>query len=156
MNEMNIEEITIQIAKLLKIDNTELLKIIRDRLPPEQLELKIQNNNINELFKNDDSINNFEDKILNNKTKNNFNNLKQNIGKLQVLVLIKKLEKANDCNDVINSLLEIFNNKINTVNEILVDNTINQTGGSNIDFYKKYLKYKIKYYILNKYYKKNM
>ena len=84
-----------------------------------------------------------ESHIRQESTKENFIKLKNSLGKLQILVLINDLKKSKDCDDVINSVMKVFNDKIETVNTILADN-LTQTGG-NSEYFLKYLKYKKKY-----------
>ena len=50
------------------------------------------------------------------------NVLKQNLGKLQVLVLIRKLKKATNCDDMLNSFIEVLNTKVSSVNAVMENN----------------------------------
>lgn len=153
---MNILEISQEVAKILEIDASYLENIIRTKLQDDQNQLNkpIDNEKLKQFDKllfTDKKIKNFENTYINNtqeNTKISFNLLKQNLGKLQVLVLLKELEKSKNCDDVLNGLFTILNNKITSVNDILSNNII-QTGGQN-NYLKKYLKYKIKYFIIKK------
>jgi len=95
------------------------------------------------------------------KTAENFDILKINLGKLQIKILLKMIEKSKDCNDTINKFISLFGDKIETVNTIL-DESLQMGGGNNTNikktqvkndnnYYKKYIKYKLKYIL----YKKN-
>jgi hypothetical protein len=144
---MKILEISRFISEQLKIDNKPLEEIIITNLSEEQrnidfddsLMLKIKN-----LLEKDLLISKFGELEINKEsTKSDFMKLKNSLGKLQILVLINNLKKSKDCNDVLNSFMNIFNNKIDSVNEILANDLL-QTGGGN-KYYNKYLKYKINY-----------
>ena len=102
---------------------------------PEELREKIT-----ALIEQDNAINEFGTKHKINSQK--FDELKINLGKLQLLSILKK---ANNCEDVLNSFIGLLNNKIGAVNNILKDKL--QAGGSNInyEYYRKYNKYKNKY-----------
>jgi len=144
----------------LDIKNKELFNSIKNIISEEELDREIKDinklNQINKLFESDDEINKFEkNNILNkyhsNNVKNNFGKLKNNLGKLQALVLIKHFERAQNADEVLESLLSIFNDKINVVNDILTINIKdfkNQTGGSKDKYTNKYIKYKLKYLLL--------
>ena len=150
---MNIYTLSQNIASKLKIDEKILLDIIKENLNETQLKSEIIDpkliEHINNLINIDGEINDIENNLKENETKNNFNRLKQNLGKLQVLVLIKNLKKSKDCDSVIKSLLNVLNNKFENVNNILASDLV-QHGGSNDKYYIKYLKYKIKYLYLKK------
>jgi hypothetical protein len=102
---------------------------------PRELEEKIK-----ELIKQDNEINQFGKE--HNIKSDNFNELKINLGKLQLLAILKK---ANNCEDVLNSFIDLLNNKIGAINDILKAKL--QAGGSDInyEYYRKYNKYKNKY-----------
>jgi len=144
---MNILNICESISIKLGINYEPLNKIIITNLNQEQLDLKFDDklmNKINNLLEKDELIYNFGEMELKNElTKTNFAKLKNNLGKLQILVLINNLKKSKNCNDVLNSFMNIFNKKIESVNEILTDNLL-QTGG-NKKYYNKYFKYKKNY-----------
>jgi hypothetical protein len=97
----------------------------------------------------------FEATYLNNldtesNVKQNFIMLKKNLGELQIKIFMKKLEKAKNCDSILNVLIETLNNKLTTVNSVLTDD-LKQTGGKiNIDYHSKYIKYKNKYLQLAK------
>jgi DNA-binding FrmR family transcriptional regulator len=140
---MNIRDIIKQITAKLNLDN----KSITDKLSKEQLDQTIDNeekiNQINELLSIDERINSFGAKLTQPKTLENFKNLKDNLGELQVLILLKKLNEKQNCDEVLSVLLEILSAKFKTVNNIL-ENDLKQTGG-NSNYYNKYIEYKIKY-----------
>ena len=78
-----------------------------------------ENNNSNEviqLFREileyDEAINNYGKNITNSETKEKFNNLKKSLGKLQIIVLINKLNKSNNCKKILNTF-------VNTINAII-------------------------------------
>ena len=70
----------------------------------------------------------------------------KNLVELQILTLIQKKE---NCDKVIDGLLDVLNKKIKIVNDTLKEN-LTQAGGSNDKYIKKYLKYKNKYLSLKK------
>jgi hypothetical protein len=150
---MSIIDITIKIAEKLNINSEILLDILRTKLNDEQLTKIIDDpqkiDHINKLLNADNSLDNFQkENIKQEITNQNFNKLKENIGKLQVLVLVKGLEKTKDCDGVINVLLSALNNKFETVNDILKTDLIQTGGGTN--YFNKYIKYKLKYLELSK------
>lgn len=154
MNSMNILKISNIIATRLGINPNTLKNIIEIRLTEKQLNEEITDpekiSKINELFKVDSNFLEFEKiNIKEENTKNNFNKLKENLGKLQILVLIKNLEKTKDCDSVLNALLGVLNNKFDAVNNML-SSDLKQNGGG-VNFFNKYIKYKIKYLKLNKF-----
>lgn len=143
-----IEDIAKQVATNLGIEpNTLILSI-----PTDLKSILITNqtllNKIFELSTADTDIKNFGDdhKLIGT----NFDTLKKNLGKLQIFALIKNLEKAKKCDDVLNMFIDTLNKKIGSVNDILQTNL--QGGGSKINYYKKYKKYKKKYLLLKKMY----
>ena len=104
-----------------------------------------------ELLKSDCFIKKFEEKIIkmSNKVKDNFASLKESLGKLQITSLLKQLDETKNCDDIMNAFMSVMKNKLNNVNGVLkssVDTQLTQQGGGN--YYKKYIKYKIKYYEL--------
>ena len=153
---MNILEISKNVATNLDIDSKEFENIIRSKLTEDQLNEKIIDRDkvdkINQLLRVDSQFLDFEKKnIKSENTKKNFNKLKENLGKLQILVLIKNLEKSKDCDSVLNVLLSALNNKFETVNTILSDDLVQNGGGSGgVNHFDKYIKYKIKYLNLTK------
>lgn len=134
-----LKQIANNIATELNIVPDQLIKLIPDKLINITIR-KEQIEKINKLIKSDNKINDFG---KTNKLSDNFNNLKISLGNLQMLALIKNLEKADNCEDVLNTFIELMNNKIEQVNKIL--NTNLQSGGGQKNYYKKYIKYKIKY-----------
>jgi len=161
---MNNEDMTIigiakKIANILNIKPDDLTNIIQEKLSEDELKQIIDNDDVNNLINHDSTFAEFEKNILIQETRDNFSNLKQNLGKLQTLVLINKLKKSKNCDDILNSLFSTFNNKFKNINNILLSelnqaggnqiggNQIggNQIGGNTLKYYKKYIKYKIKY-----------
>lgn len=145
---MNILKISNDVASKLGIKSGILEDIIKSRLSLEQLNEEITDpgklEKINELFAADSNFLNFEkENIKEGKTKENFDKLKENLGKLQILVLIKNLEKTKDCDSVLNALLGVLNNKFDTVNNMLSSNL--QQNGGGVSYYNKYIKYKVKF-----------
>ena len=145
---MNILKISNDVALKLGIKPSILEDIIKSRLSQEQLNEEITDpsklEKINELFAADSNFLNFEkENIKEGKTKENFDKLKENLGKLQILVLIKNLEKTKDCDSVLNALLGVLNNKFDTVNNMLSSNL--QQNGGGVNYYDKYIKYKVKF-----------
>ena len=146
---MNITYILKLIASRLDINENILLNAIKDKINDKELNNEITDPDrlikINELLDVDSKLVEFEkNNILQEHTKVNFNKLKQNLGKLQILVLIKKLTESKGCGDVINALLSVLNTKFENVNNILISHLV-QSGGTNNNYYNKYIKYKIKY-----------
>ena len=81
----------------------------------EELEIVIQNKQVDFIAENKRGV-----YVI--PTKENFNKLKQTLGKVQILVLIKKLSESRGCDDVINSLLSVLNTNFESVNNILTSN----------------------------------
>ena len=87
-------------------------------------------------------------KLFNNKFVNNVNNqikeklktFNTNLGILYINIILKYINKGDD-NNIINDLINSFNTKIETINEIL---DLNQSGGNNLknNYYYKYFKIK--------------
>jgi len=155
---MNIIYILQLIATKLNIDENILIDTIKNKVNDKELTNIITDSDkldkINNLLKIDSQFNDFEkNNIKNENTKQNFNKLKQNLGKLQILVLINKLSKSDKCDDIINALLNILTEKFENINNILSTDLI-QIGGNQNKYYKKYIKYKKKYlklYLYNLY-----
>lgn len=156
--EHNILEIAEIIAEKLKINSAKFKNIIINKIPDEKDRIINDSsllNKISLLIKSDDEINKFESKLKNIETIKNFGIMKEKLAELQVLALVKKLEKSDTCDDVINSFLVVLNNKFEGVNSVLAD-SLNQAGGggynnnynsnniNGINYYSKYLKYKLK------------
>jgi hypothetical protein len=146
---VKITDIARNVAIKLGINENILFDAIQKN---NNIDLEIQNaeliEKINELLNFDEDINKFDNEYIKNEnTKKNFNNFKQNIGKLQILILLKNIEKSQNCDDILNSFIGILNNKLSTVNDILFDNISNtQSGGGNIkskkyNFFIKFMKY---------------
>ena len=133
------------IADNLGIDRIIIVESIPEHLIDEIIS-DDQIEKILELLNSDNEINNFG---LENQLGDNFNDLKSNLGKLQILVLIKSLKKAKKCEEILNTFIDLMNNKIGQVNNVLKYNL--QFGGGQKNYYKKYKKYKIKYLFIKKY-----
>lgn len=150
--EHNILDIAAQIGEKLGVNPQKFQQIIKDRIPDNNR--IINDSGLMEkvllLLRSDSEINQFETKLKSKKVLQNFQIMKERLAELQVLALIKKLEKSDTCDDVINSFLVVLNNKFEGVNNVLADsiNYEGQKGGggniSNINYYSKYLKYKLK------------
>ena len=149
--EYDILEIADGIATKLNIDPNKLKMTIQKKIPIQNRTIndKILLQKIIQLLGSDIEINKFRTKIKNPMVLNNFDKMKEKLGELQILTLIKKIEKSETCDDVLNTFVNILNNKIETVNEIL-ENTLVQSGGGNgmnnsyDKYYVKYLEYKLK------------
>lgn len=150
---IGIIELGQEIAKNLGIPNDEILNLIKSKLSQEEINKSSENhkdkiNEIIKLLQSDIDINKFGNDLKNQEIKNNFHKLKNNLGKLQVLVLLKKLEKSKDCDDILNGFIGIINNKISVVNDILekkLDGVQVGGGGYKKEYIYKYIKYKLKY-----------
>jgi hypothetical protein len=136
------------IKQFLDKINENLQINITDKIKPELFDIKIDSEleeKFQELLQTDINIQTFgSEQNLNDN--DNFIELKNNLGRLQLLVLIKNLNKAENCADVLNAFINVMNTKIKTVNEVLKSNI--QSGGNRIDYYQKYKKYKKKYTII--------
>lgn len=145
----NLVDIVNEIAKKLGVNSTKFIQIIEQRIPIQhrQISDKLLLEKILLLLQSDTEINQFETRLKNPQVLDNFKIMKERLAELQVLALVKKLEKSETCDDVLNSFLVVLNNKFEGVNNVLVD-SLNQTGGGNnksvINYYSKYLKYKLK------------
>lgn len=151
--EANILDIVDDICTKLNIDPNKFRSIIEQKIP-EKNRIITDNSlleKITALLNSDEEINAFETKLKSETILNNFRIMKERLAELQVLALIKKLEKSDTCEDVLNSFLVVLNNKFEGVNNVLAD-SLNQSGGGsknnqvdeNIEYYIKYLKYKLK------------
>jgi hypothetical protein len=145
MNEENyrMTDIIDLIAHNIGINGTDIIngldQTMKKQIDTFQVPLKLAGK-IKALIQQDDEINQFGHKY--NITSAKFTELKINLGKLQLLAILKK---ANNCEDVLNSFIGLLNTKISKVNDILKGTL--QAGGSNInyEYYRKYNKYKNKY-----------
>ena len=145
---MNIKEILKTIKTTLGISDNILDDIItRKNLTSAQLATKYDNKITDLIKKNTTGFNDFENKIQGSETKENFKKFKRNLGQLQILILIKKLEKSTNCDEIIKSFLDVLNPNIEALISIQEDQS---GGGEEDDYYNKYLKYKKKYFILKK------
>lgn len=132
------------IATNLQIDKKIIINEINDNLLDRNIDSALEGK-FTELLQTDQNIQTFgSQQELNDN--DNFIELKNNLGRLQLLVLIKNLNKAENCADVLNAFINVMNTKIETVNEVLRSNI--QSGGNQIDYYQKYKKYKKKYTII--------
>lgn len=145
-NKYNLVDIVILISNKLEVNPNRFIEIVKNKIPnyeenfiESDLLEKIKN-----LLESDININKFESKLKTQKVINNFKILKERLAELQIFAIIKKLEEAHNYEHIINSFLIVLNNKIEDVNGVL-ETSITQKGGSKlIDYYSKYLKYKIK------------
>ena len=151
---MNILDISKTISEKLGIEQKILDDILKQKLSEEQLKMEFKDDEkmckITSLLETDANILKFgELQITQESTRNNFTKLKNSLGKLQILVLINDLKKSKNCDEVLDSFIKVFNDKIESVNTILADN-LTQTGGKSkkSNYYIKYLKYKKKYLIM--------
>lgn len=155
--EYNILEIADEISKKLQVNPDKFRHIIQEKIPFKNRIIRDKTllQKIFSLLVSDVEINKFESKIKNPVVLNSFGKMKEKLAELQVLTLIKKLEKSESCDDMIHSFITVLNNKIDNVNEILEDSLIQSGGGNNhriensenyeyYEYYLKYLKYKIK------------
>ena len=155
----DITDIAIKVAEKLGIESSKLTDIIQKH---ESIKGKITFeekhkgllDQINDLLEKDNEINKFQDKLKGSSEKllANFSLLKQNLGKLQILILLKNLESSENCDDMLNSFILVLNNKLESVNSIMetsvakkLDEPNKQTGGGNNKYFYKYNKYKFKY-----------
>lgn len=138
-----------QIAIKLNINDNELINIIKDKYSKLEFNKNIDTkliDKINKLLKNDEELNQFE-KQLDSNTIPNFKILKTNLGKLQLLILLKNLEKCESNTDILNTFISIVDKKISNINELLIE----QIGGNNNpkytenNYYELYIKYKYRY-----------
>jgi hypothetical protein len=149
MSKYTIRNIAELIADNLGIGIDIDRSIIIDSIPDSLIDQIISDDQIEkiqELLNSDNEINNFG---LDNQLGDNFDELKSNLGKLQMFALIKSLKKAEKCEEVLNTFIDLMNNKIGQVNNVLKSNL--QFGGGQKNYYKKYKKYKIKYLFIKKY-----
>lgn len=144
----------------LNKDSIDISNINLDDIPKENIDLieKILNTDdkmdkevnekiglINKLLKTDNELNNFGKQIKTDSVKKNFTGLKENLAKLQILILIKTLKESKSCDDILNNFITILNTKVTTVNNIVENNITQKGGGNNNLYFKKYIKYKTKY-----------
>jgi hypothetical protein len=146
-HEYNLLDIADQIGIMLQVNSDKFKKIIELKIPEHDriIRDKELTQKILLLLQSDREINQFELKLKKPETVKNFYAMKEKLAELQVLTLIKKLEKSDTCDDVLNSFFVVLNNKFESVNNVLTE-SLNQTGGGSgdINYYSKYLKYKLK------------
>lgn len=143
--ENTIRHIANLIARHLGIEG----EIILNSIPRELVNQIISDDQIDKiqaLINSDIEINEFG---FANNLGENFDELKLNLGKLQILALTKNLKKAEKCEEVLNTFIDLMNNKIGQVNDVLKTNL--QFGGGQKNYFKKYIKYKKKYLLIKKY-----
>lgn len=126
----------IDIDRQILIDlskNVNINKEIPDDIVIKLKELLIIDNKIRKI------VDGTTDAIMNTK----FIKLKNNLAKLQILILLKKISNTDIGYEALQTLLDVFKDKIHVVNEILLQ----QGGGKNTreKAYYKYLKYLVKY-----------
>ncbi len=106
----------------------------------------LNNSQISQLLEADRKIKSLEDKMSPYfaEVKPNWTSLLNNLGRLQSLIFIKKLEEpVTDCAGIINEIVNALNTKISTVNNILEANIkVSEKADKSKQ---KYLKYKSKY-----------
>jgi hypothetical protein len=153
-SDIGIIELSELIAQRLDIPVEQLTNLITNILTPEEIAKSSENHKdkidvIMNLLKSDTDINDFGNSLKNQEVKDNFNKLKNNLGKLQVLVLLKKIDKSKNCDDVLNTFIGIINNKVSVVNDIMEKKLVGggQVGGgrNGKEYIGKYVKYKLKY-----------
>jgi hypothetical protein len=145
------------IATSLGIDPTPLIHITKQKFNDKKYNITSSNDNstiinkINELIQNDKKIKIFEEtklyELQNSSISTKFKKLKENLGTLEVATILKQLEACKSNEEMLNTLLSILSNKLNSFNTIL---SYNSTGGGNAlhtnnYHYKKYIIYKNKY-----------
>ena len=106
----------------------------------------LTNTDINNLLEADKSVKELEKKMqpYYSDISANWTSLLNNLGRLQALILIKKLEEpVPNCGEIVKDIVNALNNKISTVNNILEANIkVSEKADKNKQ---KYLKYKSKY-----------
>jgi len=106
----------------------------------------LQNIDIENLLKADSDLHDLEPKLkpYYDKVKENWESMLYNLGKLQAIIFLKKLEEpTNNCGEIVNDITKALDNKINIVNKILEENI--KTSQLEKQHKQKYLKYKTKY-----------
>lgn len=127
----NILTIADLIAEKLHIDKPTLRKTIKNKFPDAKT-IKLDDDlitKIQHLLTADDSIQKFQTALTNsNKSARvieNFSKLKLELGKLQLAFLIKKINKSNNCEDLLKAFMSALNGKLFVVNEVLANSLIN-------------------------------
>jgi len=145
---MKILDISKKISDSLGINEKTLEDILRKKLTDKELEIEFTDSEklqkIEKLFESDAKILNVDSQIEKQSTKDSFTKLKDSLGKLQILVLINNIKKSKNTDEILDSFIKVFNDKIESVNTILEDNFM-QSGGNKNNYFIKYLKYKKKY-----------
>ena len=119
-------------------DKTKLNTIIQDKIAKNEIEATVDiTPELKEKLDGIDSGNNkmktFEMTQMKQYTPNtikNFNSLKYNLGKLQVMILINKIKKATDNSVILDTMLDALNSTMGTMSNMLDMNLI---GGSTHD-----------------------
>lgn len=140
-----IQDIATKVANRLGIDANQLIRYLPDNLLGVQIQNQQLLDTIENLLQSDNEINQFGTR---HGLGQNYTDLKNSLGRLQLLALAKNLARAERCDDVLNTFIQMMNNKIGQVNQVLQTNL--QMGGNQINYYKKYKKYKKKYFLLKK------
>lgn len=140
---MKIIDFINQVAKATDIQVQNLISLVKDVNINEEIPYDITKK-LEELIIIDDKIRHIAVSIINTTTNAKFMELKKNFAKLQILVLLKKISNKNIDYNALQSLIDIFNNKIHAVNDVLLTQL---GGGININEYMcyKYFKYAMKY-----------
>jgi hypothetical protein len=149
--DIGIIDLSKLIAEDLNISAKQLTDLINKNLTPEEISKSGENHRnkidvIIKLLQSDREINNFGNSL--NAQNDNFNRLKNNLGKLQVLILLKKIDKSKNCDEILNTFITLINNKISIINDITGKKLNNKLVGGNKndkEYIKKYIKYKLKY-----------
>lgn len=136
----NILTIANLIAEKLHIDKSALHDAIKKKFNNVET-IKLNEElitKITQLLEADDSIQKFQNKLteLNKSDKiiSNFYKLKIELGKLQLAFLIKKINKSNNCEDLLKAFMSALNGKLTIVNEILAESLSNPQQNSSSDF----------------------
>ncbi len=146
---LQVDNIITSIASTLNVTDTNLKSYIKNykniKIKNEPILInKILNNNVrmNKINKHFENNNHIYEKIK---------DLKKKLAVLQLNNIIKKDDKS----DLLNNVIQTIDNKIVNINNI-IENNLSQRGGYSNNYYYKYLKYKIKYLkLLYNCYKKN-
>lgn len=140
---MKLIDIIQKITESINIDQQHLTDILKGVNLNEEIPDEI-NTKILELISIDVKIRQISETINDATTNNKFDELKKNLARLQILVLLKKISKTEIKHDTLQSLIDLFTDKIQIVNDVL----LSQIGGSEIDYKYNYYKYKGMYITL--------
>ena len=148
-NEKTFKDFVKRITTALNIDSTNAERLSNDlftKFGDDDKYKLLNNQNITDLLNADQRIKELEVKMSPyfKEVEKNWKSLLNNLGKLQALIFIKKLEEQTpDCAGIINEIVNALNNKISTVNTILENNI--KISEKATKSKQKYLKYKSKY-----------